>query len=112
MKTCVLRLHGVCLITQPVRTKVRYNSANQQATSSATVEVKNNVRKFAVCDGFVEFMVRKHQEELQRLSMLIREEAVERHSSYLQVCLIGFNYFLAYPGINHCARRLLVKYYC
>ncbi|VDK72415.1 unnamed protein product [Litomosoides sigmodontis] len=103
MKTRVLRLHGAFLITQPVRTKVRYNSAkSQQASSSATVKVKNNARKFAVCDGFVEFMVRKHQEELQRLSMLIREEAMQRHSSYLQT-------FQYRSSIVNGLRRILVR---
>ncbi|CAG9535659.1 unnamed protein product [Cercopithifilaria johnstoni] len=82
MKTCVLRLYGVCLTSQSVRTKVRAKS--QRVTSSATVVVKNDGRKFAVCDSFVEFMIRKHQEELQRLSMLIREEAIQRYNSYLQ----------------------------
>ncbi|KAK6108659.1 hypothetical protein QQG55_32880 [Brugia pahangi] len=85
MKAYVLRLYAVYHTTQSVRTKVRYNRAkNQQMTSSTTVIVRNDERKFAVCDSFVEFMVRKHQEELQRLSALIREEAIQRHNSYLQ----------------------------
>ncbi|EFO25110.2 hypothetical protein LOAG_03377 [Loa loa] len=85
MKTCVLRLYAVCHTIQPVRTKVRHNSAkSQQATSSTTVVEKISGRKFSVCDSFVEFMVQKHQEELQRLSMLIREETTQRHNSYLR----------------------------
>lgn len=102
MKTCVLRLHAVCHTAQPVRTKVRYNSAkSQQVTSSTTAIVKNEERKFAkkVCDSFVEFMVRKHQEELKRLSTLIREEAIQRHNSYLRVIFFDFRFcnFLAPP---------------
>uniref|UniRef100_A0A0R3RTJ5 PAP-associated domain-containing protein n=1 Tax=Elaeophora elaphi TaxID=1147741 RepID=A0A0R3RTJ5_9BILA len=85
MKTNLLRLHGVCLTTPLVRTKVRHNSAKrQEATSSATIVVKNDRKKFAVCDSFVEFMVRKHQEELQRLSTFLREEAIQQYNSYLQ----------------------------
>ncbi|VDO40739.1 unnamed protein product [Onchocerca flexuosa] len=86
MKKCILRLCVVCNTTQPVRAKVRYNSAKSQqpATSSTSVMMKNDEKKFAVCDSFVEFMIRKHQEELQRLSALIREEAIQRYNSYMQ----------------------------
>lgn len=94
MKTYVLRVCGASLTIQPIRTKIRHNSAEtQQATSSATVIVKNDRKKFTVCDNFVEFMVRKHQEELQRLSTLIREEAIQRYNSYLQVLVLFFQSF-------------------
>uniref|UniRef100_A0A915Q3F2 Polymerase nucleotidyl transferase domain-containing protein n=1 Tax=Setaria digitata TaxID=48799 RepID=A0A915Q3F2_9BILA len=84
MKASALKFPSVCSTTQPVRAKVRYSNAKSQQASSTTVVIKNNEKKFAVCDSFVEFMVNKHQEELQRLSALVRQEAIKRHSSYMQ----------------------------